>query len=58
MCCPRMGLALCVLLHSSLWVECVEGLCVAWLMHVGVGERKNVEISTSNTPPHNYIKYS
>jgi len=40
--CPPVGLAYCVLLHSSYGSLCVEGLCVTWLMPVGVGERKQL----------------
>jgi len=39
--CPRMGLAYCVLLHSSLWVVvCGRSVCVTRLVPVGTKERK------------------
>jgi len=34
--CPHAGLAYCVFLHSSNGSLCVEGLCVTWLLPVGV----------------------
>ena len=30
--------------HPTYGSPCVEGLCVAWLLHVGFGERKCVRI--------------
>jgi hypothetical protein len=44
--CPRVGLAYCMLLHSSSWVVvCGRSVWVAWLMPVGIGERKRCENS-------------
>jgi len=38
MCCPYAGLAYCVFLHSSNVSLFVEGLCMTWLLPVGVRE--------------------
>jgi len=49
MCCPRVGLAYCVLLHHLCGSLCEEGLCVTWLMPVGIGERKCDNSSGGNS---------
>ena len=43
MCCPRAGLALCVLLHSSLWVAVRGGSVYGLVDACGGGREKQCE---------------